>query len=434
MFSSNVLKIENFRRLWLGQAISQFGDSLYALLFLFMVDQITNSPAMVGYVGALEALPFILLAPYAGVIADRIDRRKVMLFSDLASAGILLTFTVLLVFNPKPPVALIFSVALLLSLVNVFFMPAKSAAIPALVPADRLMEANALSSATQSMMPMLGLALSGSVLGLLYKLYPNAFFPTAALLNGLSFLWSAYHVARLPRLLPQREADYIEKHPVQEALDGFRLVRSNHVLWMVLLLNLLMHLFISPFMVAFVAVNRQWFGGQFGTLASFEASFLAVMVVTSLAIGKRKFVRPGMTYIIGSAVIGLFVAAMAYSQTYWAFFTWNALCGIALPFISIPLTTYVQRSVPDAYMGRVNSAMMMVSRAVTPLSMGLAGIFLEKMGLVNMFLVMGLGMCAAALIGLFDPKFRDARMPEDAPTPTRTAEKEEPASVLVTVG
>jgi MFS family permease len=429
MLSSNVLKIENFRRLWMGQAVSQFGDSLYALLFLFMVDKITGSAAMVGYVGALEALPFILLAPYAGVIADRLDRRKVMLFADLASAGILFAFTLLLVFNPKPPVGVIFVVALLLSLVNVFFMPAKSAAIPSLVPTEHLMEANALSSATQSMMPMLGLALSGSVLGLLYALAPNTFFPTAALLNAISFLFSAYCIARLPRLVPKREAAHIERHPIQDALDGFRLIRRDHVLWMVLLLNLLVHLFISPFMVAYVAVNRAWFGGGFGTLAACEAGFLAVMVVTSLALGKRKFQRPGMGYIVGSAVVGLFVAAMAFSQNFWLFFAWNALCGIALPFITIPLTTYVQRIVPDAYLGRVNSTMMMVSRAVTPLSMGLAGILLDKVGLVNMFLIMGFGMCGAALIGLFDPKFREARMPGDVPT---HAEKPQTETVLAT--
>ena len=72
------------------------------------------------------------------------------------------------------------------------------------VPGEQLMEANALSTATQNLMPMLGLALSGSVLGLLYKLYPATFFPSAALANAASFFFSGYCIARLPSLRPKR--------------------------------------------------------------------------------------------------------------------------------------------------------------------------------------------------------------------------------------
>src|SRR5436305_13461671 len=84
-----ILEIRAFRRLWLGQAISQFGDALYALLFFFMVDKLTGKAAMVGYVGALQAAHFLLVGPYAGMIADRFDSRSVMLFADLVSAIIL---------------------------------------------------------------------------------------------------------------------------------------------------------------------------------------------------------------------------------------------------------------------------------------------------------------------------------------------------------
>ena len=171
-----ILEIRAFRRLWVGQAVSQFGDALYTLLFLFMVDKLTGKAAMVGYVGALEAAPFLLFGPYAGVLADRLDRRRIMLFADLVSALVLAGLCVVLLVYPKPHVGVIFAAAFLLSTVNAFFAPAKSAAIPALVPAERLMEANALSAATQHLMPLLGLGISGVGLGLLYALYPNLFF------------------------------------------------------------------------------------------------------------------------------------------------------------------------------------------------------------------------------------------------------------------
>src|SRR5262249_9673205 len=156
-----------FRRLWIGQAVSQFGDAFYGLLFLFMVDRLTGSPALVGVVGALEALPFLCFSPLAGVLADRLGRRELMLCTGPCRAGVLLALGGFLLVHTRPPLVLLLVTPFLLSLINVFFAPAKSAAIPSLVPTDRLMEANALSTATQSLMPLLGLGLSGSVLGLL---------------------------------------------------------------------------------------------------------------------------------------------------------------------------------------------------------------------------------------------------------------------------
>lgn len=412
MFRSGVLAIPAFRRLFIGQAISQFGDALYFLLFLFIVDRITGSAAMVGYVGALEAIPFLLFGPYAGAIADRFDRKRVMLFSDLSATGILLALGAAAFFFPKLPAGILFLAAFSLSLVNTFFTPAKSAAVPALVPADQLMEANALSLTAQNIMPLLGIGLSGTVLGLIYALYPRLFFPLAALLNALTFLASAVAISGLPRLLPHRDPTAPLKKPLVEALEGFRFLMRNPVLRTTLLLNLFLNFFIAPFMVAHVKANRNWFGGNFGTLAAFEGGFVLAMVVTSLALPKFKITRPGISLVFGLAPIGFLVAAMAYSPHFWWYLLCNILCGLTFPFAILPMGAYQQLVTPDAFRGRVQSAMTMAARGVTPISMGLAGLFLEHFGLKALFLTMGFGMGLSALVALLDREFRKATMPE----------------------
>jgi DHA3 family macrolide efflux protein-like MFS transporter len=404
-----ILEIRAFRRLWVGQAVSQFGDALYALLFLFMVDKLTGKAAMVGYVGALQAAPFLLVGPYAGVIADRFDRKRVMLFADLSSALILVALCGVLLVNSRPPVTVIFAAAFLLSLVNSFFLPAKSAAIPALVPAERLMEANALSAATQNLMPLLGIGFSGAVLGILYALYPNLFFLVAAGVNALSFLCSAACIAGLPALRPQRGDT--EKRALHEMAEGFRLIWRDHVLRVSLIMGFFLNLFISPFMVAFIAVNRAWFGGSFLTLAGNEAAFMGAMVVTSLLAGKLKIARPGLSFVLGMIAVGLLVAFMGYSRAYAGFVLLNVFCGMALPFATLPLNTYIQLRVPDAFRGRVNSANSMAAQGIVPLSMGTAGLLLDRIGLTALFLLMGLGFCTTALAGMMDAGFRNARMP-----------------------
>ena len=427
-----ILELRDFRRLWIGQAVSQFGDALYGLLFLFMVDKLTGQAAMVGYVGALESLPFVLFSPTAGAIADRMDRRRVMLTADVVSAVVLVGLSGLLLVNPTPPIAIVFVAACSLALVNTFFAPAKSAAIPALVPADRLMEANALSSATQSMMPLFGLALSGTVLGLLYKLYPHYFFFAAALLNALTFLFSAANIARLPRLLP-KHGEAGKKSALHDILEGFRFLRADAVLSMTLVLNFFFHLCIAPFMVVYIAVNRAWFGGQFGTLAMCEASFMLAMVVSSLVVGRRRYARPTHNYIWGWSLAGLTVVAMAFSRPFWLFAFWNVICGLIIPFAALPLETYVQLRVPDAFRGRVNSAMRMAQRGVAPVAMGLAGWLLDRLGPTKMFLIMGAGISVSALVGLASRPFRTATLSDAGDQPDESAETLIPSQAVVSV-
>lgn len=411
MTYSALLRIRPFRDLWLGQAISQIGDAFYYVVFMFMVKRATGSDAMVGLVGAAEMLPYFLLSPYAGVLADRMDRRRIMLVSDVLSAAILVLFGVLVALTGKPPVWSLFVTAASLSCVRAFFLPAKSASIPALVPADAVMPANALSATTQNVMPMLALGLTAGVLAALYELSPIGFLLNSVGLNALSFLLSAFFIFRLPAITPQR-ADGEEAHPLEDLREGLRYIRRRREIAVLLVLQTVLSLFISPFFVAYVAVNDQWFGGKPGTLAWFEFAFFVGMVASSMVVGRLDIRRPGQGFIWGLAVTGACVAAMALSPFFWAFVVWNLAAGLSVPFAQIPISTYLQTSVPDAFRGRVNAVYSMLNVGVMPLGMALGGILIKGIGLVAMFLVMGIGMGLAALAGLLDREFREARMPD----------------------
>jgi len=405
---SSVLKIRSFRNLWLGQAVSQLGDALYFLIFLFMVGKLTNSPAMVGYVGALKALPYLVVGPYAGVLADRFDRKLIMLLADILSAFVLVILGAFVWFDASPPIWVVFVAAGLLASINVFFLPAKSAAIPNLVPADRLLEANALSAATQSFMPLIGTALSASVLGAIYATVPEYFFLSAILLNAVSFAISAAYILSLPAIKADRKAGKLRIF--DDTKEGIRFIQSNHVLKMTLLLSVLLNFFVAPFMVVYIAANDLWFGGSFSTLAWFEFAFTLGMVIGSLWVGRVRVDRPGFAFSVGLIIVGVTLALMALGPYVWNMVFWNLAAGIALPFASVPINTYFQIAVPDEYRGRVNSALMMASMGAMPLGMVLAGIATKAFGVVNMFLGMGAGMVGAALLGLLDRPFRTAML------------------------
>jgi MFS family permease len=403
-----VLHIKPFRDLWLGQAISQLGDSLYYVVFMFMAAKITGSVAMVGYVGAVESLPYLFFSPYAGVLADRIDRRKVMLASDLSSGLLLVVMAACILAYGNPPAWLLLGLAFALSTLRCFFLPAKSAAVPALVPQDMLLKANALSSATQSFVPLLGLGLSAGVLAVLYATSPGTFFASTVFINGLSFLASAVFIMRLPAILPDRES--VERHPWHDFVDGVRYLFGQRLLMVIFWIMVVIRLMVSPFFVAYIAANDQWFGGKPQTLAWFEFFYFLGMISGSAWAGKMKIVRAGYAIAAGCGLCGLTIAAMAFSPQEAAFCVWNLLAGVALPFSDIAIVTLFQTTVPDAYRGRVNSVFSMIGMGVMPVGMVLAGVIVQRLGLIATFLIMGLGMLLAAVGGLMFPEFRNASL------------------------
>lgn len=409
--ATSVLRNRGFRNLFLGQAISQLGDSFYNLIFMFMVMHLTKNPVLTGLVAACEWLPFLALGPYAGVIADRMDRRRILLLSDIVSTCILAVFGVVTWASGAPPLWMLFATPACLSSVRVFFMPAKGAAIPRLVESQDLMAANGISMTAQNMIPLLSLPLSATVLAALFQLSPQVFLLSAVGINAVSFLASAWFIAQLPPIPPE---DREPQHPLRDIQEGFRYIRSRHVLVVLVVVTFFLNLFISPFYVIYLATNEAWFGGKPQTIAWFEFSFFIGMALGSVACAKARITRPGVANSLALAIVGVTVAFMAFSPNFWLFCLWNVAAGLALPFASIPMTTFMQLTTQDSMRGRVNSALNMVSAGVHPVGMAMSGVMIKQVGLVASYLVMGIGMAAVALAALLDRPMRTAAMPPTA--------------------
>lgn len=411
MFLRQLLSIRGFRNLWLGQAISQLGDSIYYVAFMFMAQNVTGSFAMVGYVGAMEMLPFLLFGPYAGVLADRVDRRKIMLGSDLLSGAALASFCgLVLATGGTPPVWSLLVIPFVLSSVRCVFMPAKSASIPNLVPTGLLNRANALSMGTFNLVSLMGLAFAATVVAKLYSVSPQWFFAILLGLNALSFWGSAAFIYRLPVLIPDRDQQEA-KHPIDDFKAGLRFIRGRHDLKMYVLLLAVFRMGVAPFFVVYVAANKLWFGGRPESLMWLEMAFFAGMMLGSSFAGRLRIMRPTQAFSAELALIGACIGGMAIPNL-GVFLTMNLLCGLVVAAGDVPMITYLQASVPDGYRGRLNAVRDMVSSAVMPIGMVLAGLMLREIGLVQSFLVMSGVMVVAGLAGFLDRRYRGVRMPE----------------------
>ena len=181
----------SFRFIWLGQVVSLLGDWFNSVALLVLVHRLTGSGLMVGGVFIARMLPAFFLGPVAGVVADRLDRKRVMIASDVLRAGVVLLF---LLVRDGGDIWLLYGILFLSMSISSFFDPARSAAVPGIVSRKQLLIANALGGATWSVMLAFGSALGGVVVA-------SAGFRMVFLLDSATFLLSAWFIsqARVPR-------------------------------------------------------------------------------------------------------------------------------------------------------------------------------------------------------------------------------------------
>jgi MFS family permease len=211
----------NMRLLWIAQIVSEMGDWFYSVAIYSFLLELTGSAQMVAFAFLMQVLPQCIMAPTAGVINDRISRRKVMIFADWCRAAIVL---LMMLARTRAMLPLLFVLLLLETICWALFEPGRRAVVPNITPEDEIPVANALGSATWSVNFALGAGLGGLVLVTFGR-------ETVFIVNSLSFVASALliqamrfaepHTDNLPRL---RARDLIDFSPIAE---GVRYVRRD---------------------------------------------------------------------------------------------------------------------------------------------------------------------------------------------------------------
>ncbi|MBI1255870.1 MAG: MFS transporter [Chloroflexi bacterium] len=204
-----------FRTLWIAQLISTAGDWFNSVAVLGLVLQLTRSGLGASLVLLAGTLPMFFLMPIAGPVADRFDRRTVMILSNLFSAGVALLFILV---KTEDMVWLLYVASVLLVVSASFFNPASSASIPNIVTRGELFSANALGGASWGIMLLVGSALGGIVSTLLGR-------DAAFVINALSFLLAAGLIALIE--IPSPRTTHQRMTPVRDFVEGMRYLRAN---------------------------------------------------------------------------------------------------------------------------------------------------------------------------------------------------------------
>lgn len=208
----------NFRRVWLAQFISETGDWFYVIAIYNLVFDLTGKAQAIGLAVVLQVLPATFIGPAAGVVNDRISRKRVMIAADLARVAIV---SAMLLVRSREMVWLVYPLLLAETLMWAFFEPARSAALPNIVKKEEIFAANTITATTWSVAFASGSAIGGAVAYLfgrevVFVLNALSFVISAMLVAGMRF--TEPHAAGSP---PFRPRDLFDFSPV---LEGARYI------------------------------------------------------------------------------------------------------------------------------------------------------------------------------------------------------------------
>ncbi len=399
-------RYRDFLRTWLAQLVSVIGDGLYYVAVIWWVKVTTGSNAAVAVVALCAALPGVALGPVAGVYADRLDRRRLMLAMDIAR-GVLLLAPALLLATHQLAVWHLCLVALLLATCSTFFGPTFGASIPLLVPAEHLTTANALNQTSFALGALLGPALGGvlvAAFGSLPAILVDAgTFGLSALLLGVS---------RIPS--PRRASTMGRQSFGRDALEGLTFFRRQPLLLGMVLQVVALNFFRAPISVLLPGLARDVFGAGASGFGLLEGMMPAGFVLGGLALLLRRVRAIGRLLIWSLVGWGLVVGCIGVSRALPLTAALLVIAGMSLATANILGSGVFQTRIPVELQGRTWGAFNAVSQGLQPVALALTAPLVGLIGLQPLFVVCGLALICVGLAGYLVPELSTLRRPSPA--------------------
>ena len=349
---SPLLRNRDYRLLYTGQLVSAFGSMITYVAVPDQIWELTHSSFAVGMLGAVQLVPLLLFALLGGAYADSMDRRKLLVISEvfLALGSVMLAVNAML---PRPSVILVFGVSAAMAALNGFHRPALDALTPRLVPRDDLRAVAALSSLRYSLSAIAGPALGGFLIGRLG-------ISSTYWIDFVTFLISIVALAAIRRMPPPEG----QKPGLTSILEGLRYARSRPELIGTYVVDMVAMTFAMP-MALFPSMAEKWGGAEsLGWLYSAMAmGFLASTLISGWS---RKVERHGVAVIAGATVWGIAIVGLGFAEGFFGALLCLALAGAGDNVSAIFRGTIWNETIPGDLRGRL-AGVEMISYLSGPL-------------------------------------------------------------------
>lgn len=375
-----------------GQTISIFGSMLVQYAIMWHITLTAKSGSVQTLYIICGILPTFFISPFAGVWADRWDRKKIILLSDSMIAATTLILAILFMSKGRS-LTLLLVASVLRALGQGIQTPAVGAFLPQIVPQESLTKANAASTTIQSAIMLIAPMASGALMT--FASIEAIFFidvVTAAI--AISILLFFLKVPPHERATQKLELSYF--HDLKQ---GFAYIAGHAYVKSFFIFCALFYFFATP--IAFLTplqVARS-FGGDVWRLTAIEIVFSVGMMGGGLLMGTwGGFKNRVRTMALSSFLMGIMTLGLGLVPVFWIYLGLMGLTGVSMPMFNTPATVLLQEKVEAAFMGRVFGVLGMVSSIMMPLGMLIFGPMADRVDIE--WLLVGSG-AVIALLGFF---------------------------------
>lgn len=397
--SLRALRHRNYQLFFAGQLISLIGTWMDQVAEAWLVYRLTGSALLLGTVAFASQIPVFLLAPIGGALADRYDRRKILIATQ--SAMMFLTFILAWVtLSHRVKIWQVIALAALTGVVNAIDLPARQAFVVDMVSRADLVNAIALNSSMFNGARVVGPALAGIVVAAIGEGW--CFFA-----NGISFLAV---IAGLALMQMNRPRMAIEGSPLENIIEGFKFVGQSGPVRALMMLLGLVSFTAMPYAVLMPLFADKILHGGAQALGLLMGCSGVGALCGALTLAMRKSLKGLSLWVaVSCAGFGLALLAFSFSRTLWLSAVLLVPAGFCMMIQMASSNTLIQSMVPDRLRGRVMSVYAMTFMGMAPMGALLAGSLAHKLGAP---MTVGLGgvvaIVGAAVFGSKLPAIRPA--------------------------
>lgn len=386
-----------------GQFLSGITSMVVQYAIIWYLTEKTGSATILSFATLLGMLPMVLLSPFVGPFVDRLNKKKLLIITDLVVAFFALILAIAGTLAEDFPLWLVFVSLFIRSVAQTFQMPTIQSILPTMVPETELTKVNGqlgmVSSANMIIAPALG--------AYLFAVIPMNFLILLDVLGAILGICLLLQVV-IPVIKTQGE----DVHLLSDSKLGLKLLVENKGLWAITLIGTFFTLLFMPAVSMYPLMTLSYFQGTVQQAGLIEVIYSIGMLAGGVVIGVfgkwRNRMKPillayfiiGISYIICGFLPG-------NQRGFFYFILLNALCGLATPFFSTLLMAMIQQSYEPQYLGRILGVLNSIMSITGPIGLIFAGPLADKLGVEKLFVIAGIGTLICGLVNLFLPVARN---------------------------
>ncbi|HBC94538.1 MAG TPA: MFS transporter [Pelotomaculum sp.] len=388
-----------------SQNISLFGSMLVQYAITWYITLETQSGIMMTISIICGFLPTFFISPFAGVWADRYNRKVLIILSDsmIAIATLILA---ILFFIGYDTVWLLFMVSAIRALGSGIQMPAIGAILPQLVPKDKLTKVNGTNSSIQSLVALVSPMLSGALLTMAtieVIFFIDVITAAAAVLILLLFL----HVPTHTKVLEKKRITYFG-----DMREGINYIKNHGFVKTIFSFIAIYFILIAPAAFLTPLLITRSFGEDVWRLTAMSVVYSVGMMAGGMIVATWSgFKNKVHSMVLSILVIGACTFALGIIPIFWFYLFFMGLIGVAMPFFNTPFTVLLQEKVEQDFLGRVFGVLSMISSSIMPLAMLVYGPIADFIKIEWLLIGTGLLMFAESLFMLGNKVLIEAGRP-----------------------